>query len=345
MVLVEKDLAVLDALAALKDKRTTIQERIAQMEQRRTEVAAAIYLRVRADYETQVRGLETEEAPLKHKARELYAQLRDSLYQVERENADIMLNLQELEFRHSLGEFADADFAHRKQEIQARLADKADAHQKAKAMRERFTQAMSESDLEADNNATMAVTPISPPPSAAAPANTKPMEPIEPPVAPVMPVPPPVSAYTPIPAAPQNSFAQDFAFPPPPAPNSFASDASRFEPPPPVKPEIKKSANPDATVVFRPGKLVPINPEAGFAPSTLSLKPITIGADNACDIRITAPGIAPRHASITLSRAGFMLKDLAGSAVTIDGLIVTEQLLRDGDTVQIGPARFTFKLV
>jgi hypothetical protein len=340
MVLVEKDLAVLDALAALKDKRTTIQERIAQMEQRRTEVAAAIYLRVRADYETQVRGLESEEAPLKLKARELYSQLRDSLYQVERENADITLGLQELEFRHSLGEFSDADFHGRKKDIEARLAEKADAHHKAKAMRERFTQAMSEAELEADSNATMAVTPV-PPPAPVVASDTKPMEP----VAPAVPVPPPVAAYTPIPPPAQNSFAQDFAFPPPPAPNSFANDAPRFDPPPPVKPEVKKSANPDATVVFRPGKLVPVNPEAGMAPTTLSLKPIMIGADNACDVRITAPGIAPRHVSITLSRAGFMLKDLAGSAVTIDGLSVTEQLLRDGDTVQIGPARFTFKLV
>ena len=381
MVLAETDLAVLDGLGELKAKRDVIQERLAQMEQRRTEVAAPIYLRVRADYEQQVRELESEEAPLKQTARALYAKLRAALDQVERESDEIRLNLAELEFRHSLGEFIDADYRVRKQTVEHKQAEKSEAQIQAKAMRERFVQALGEQELERAElpaaapaptfaaptpaRAESFVAPVLSPPAIPNEALTQPLAPVSPNANSIFNDLPPPSPYTPIPPPSLNSFAEPSrvspqngnlggleAFPPPLAErNAFAeaksNSADKFDAAKPeLKPEApKRPANPDATVVFRPGKFLPANSEAGLAPTTLSLKPIAIGSDNSCDIRLALPGIQKQHASITLSRAGFMLRDLCGSGtVTVDGMVVSEQLLRDGDTVQIGPAKFTFKL-
>ena len=120
------------------------------------------------------------------------------------------------------------------------------------------------------------------------------------------------------------------------------TEPAKMEPP---KMEPRRPANPDATVVFRPGRLTPMNPEAGIAPTMLSLKPIHVGSDSTCDVRISASGVQPRHVEICLTRAGFILKDVGGGGlVLIDGQTITEQLLRDGDAIQIGPARFSFKL-
>jgi pSer/pThr/pTyr-binding forkhead associated (FHA) protein len=132
----------------------------------------------------------------------------------------------------------------------------------------------------------------------------------------------------------------------PPIPGGSDMPApARAVPAPEPKAEPRRPASPDATVVFRPGRLTPMNPEAGIAPTMLSLKPISIGSDNSCDVRLSGPNIQRKQVEITLSRSGFMLKDVGGGGVvSIDGLAVTEQLLRDGDAVQIGAARFSFKL-
>lgn len=312
------DLTVLDELAQLQVTRQTLTDRLKQMDERRAEVPAPVFLRVRADYEQQRSRLELEERPKKKSAKEIYAKLRSRLDALEQADAEAKLNLQELEFRHSLGEFDKAQFNVRKADIDAGIHERAADFETAKVIRERFL-AVFESEAELNANAEAAA-PVSPPVAQPAPP---------PPVT-------PPSNYTPI---PQAAPAQIPGMPPVPAEAPPAPPASE------TKPEIKRPANPDATVVFRPGRLTPMNPEAGIAPTMLSLKPISIGTDPTCDVKLSAANVQRRHVEINLTRAGFMLKDVAGGGfVYIDGQVVTEQLLRDGDSVQIGSARFAFKL-
>jgi hypothetical protein len=308
------DLSVLDQLAELKEQRETLQARLKQMDERRSEVLPAVYLRVRSDYEQQRIKLAALEAPLKNDAREVYSQLRERLDSLARETDEAQISLQELEFRHSLGEFDKPQYNARRGAIEAGMGERAGDSGKAKEIRERFLSVFEhEADLEAD---------VAPP------------QPVAIAVAPPIPEPAPLaSSYTPIPQASMAPQVPGM----PPIPGSA--------PPPPREPEPRRPANPDATVVFRPGRLTPMNPEAGIAPTMLSLKPISIGSDNSCDVRIAAPGVAKRQVDITLSRAGFILKDVGGGGgVLVDGQAVTEQILRDGDSIQIGPARFSFKL-
>jgi predicted component of type VI protein secretion system len=98
--------------------------------------------------------------------------------------------------------------------------------------------------------------------------------------------------------------------------------------------------------VFRQGRLEPRNPEAGSVVQTLGLKPVSIGSDSTCDLQLTAPGIAKRHVDISMTRAGFNVRDSAASgSVKINGSVIQEQVLSEGDTLSLGPAQFNFRLL
>jgi len=327
------DLSVLDELAELKTQREVMQQRLAAMEERRSEVAPAVYLRVQGDYEAQKDSLIQQALPLQAKARALYAQLHEALETLERESESAQLSQQELEFRHSLGEFAEGAFEQRKQAIASALSARQAEHEQARSIRERFLQAFgSESALleaqahsQANSQAGSQAIPEPGKPRFGnlqdAPELTVIVRPVPPPI-PSVSEPPPLSAVT----EPVRSV-------PPPLP---ATPAAQAEP-------IKRS-NPDATVVFRPGKLLPQNKDAGDGALMLSLRPIVIGSASGCDLVLL--NVAGRQAEISLTRAGFMFKDVGGAGLgmlTINDVPVSEQLMRDGDLLQVGTARFAFK--
>ncbi len=323
------DLSVLDELAELKTQRDVMQQRLAAMEERRAEVAPPVYLRVRGDYESQRQLLSEQAQPLQAKARALYAQLHEALEKLEREAENAKLSQQELEFRHSLGEFAGGEFEQRKQAIVSALNASQAEHEQARSIRERFLQAFG-------SESALLEMPMS-----EAPKLEPNIEPTKPrfgnmPDAPeltaiVKPVPPPIPGSINPPA--MGSVTEQVR--PVPAP---------IPPPIPSAPEPVKRANPDATVVFRPGRLLPQNKDAGDSALMLSLRPIVIGSDPGCDVILV--NVAGRQADISLTRAGFMFRDIGGAGVgmlTINDVPVGEQLLRDGDILQVGTARFSFK--
>ena len=51
---------------------------------------------------------------------------------------------------------------------------------------------------------------------------------------------------------------------------------------------------------------------------------------------------ARRHAEVRVSMAGFTLSD-EGGGVRVNGVAVTQHLLRNDDAIDIGPARFVFR--
>lgn len=331
------DLTVLDQLKGLHDQIETLDGRLRAMEEKRGQVADQVYVRVRADYAGQREQLVAQAAPLKVRARELYGQLQAQLTRLDAAFEDHRLATEELELRHALGEFDEAAFSARRQEIADQLGSKRSEREQALAIRDRFVAAFgSERELEAvpaspAPEATLVMPPKvtqTPPVPSSAGAITAPVVPVAAPpqaaetavIPPVVPVPPVVAAPPIIPAVV--------------APPSAATS--------PVSPP--KRGNPDGTLVFRPGRLLPLNGEAGMAPTTLSLKPIVIGSDNSCDVRISHAGIGRRHVEITMSRAGFVLRDVAGgNLVSVNGEVVSERILDDGDTIGVGPAQFQFK--
>jgi hypothetical protein len=335
------DLSVLEALRQIKQERDTIEQRLVQMEARKTEVAPPIYLRVRADYETQKQKLLADEAPLKKKAATLYASVRSQLDHVERRSEESKLALQELQFRHSLGEFTEAEFAEREKKIKADIKSQVHAHNEADLLRARFIDAFdSEAALELAAPVVPEALPSRAPPLPAATLMAAPAQ--LPPVY-IAPAPPtPVPGSGPVlgpPSGPPNLPPAGKMPSPPPLPIDDL--------PPAAAPQGKRG-NPDATMMFRPGRLNPQNAEAGSVQVTISLKPMVIGTDASCDVRVNSAGVADKQAEISLSRSGFMLRNIAeaagNNAVLLNQVPVSEHMLKDGDVIHVGVAHFVFKI-
>ena len=322
------DVTPLDALGRIKQELDTLESRLAAMEAKREAVAAPVYMRVRSDYESRRRALEEEAAPLKATAREQYARLRELLAKSEADHETTRLDREEIEFRFSLGEFDEAEHKKRLKAVDKQLADKAMAREQAEAMKQRFVAVFrSEEELETS-------TPVTP----AAPAATRKLETLtEAQLAAYDTIPP---ATTPPPAPPMATTVM--AIPgAPPQPGAGATQMMRAvrpadvaaapAPPPPRA---------DSTMIMRTARLVPQNAEAGKQSYTVALKPLVIGSEDGCDVRVAAA--ARRHAEIRVSMAGFTLSD-EGGGVKVNGVAVTQHLLRHDDNVEVGPARFTFR--
>jgi hypothetical protein len=313
------DLSAIASLKTLKKEQDQLSERLQAMNDLKTSVATAVYLRVSEDYQQRLRGLEEQANPLKQAAREQYARLRALLDRFEADHEAVKLDQQELELRNKLGEFDDKEFQRRIKLIETSVKDKAEARARALELKSRFLEAFhTESELEpapsrpaaaVDTGNTNRFAAVAKADVAAAEARTHEV--------------PVIVAEAP-PGKTQIMSAINVPEPPRPAARPPVADGS--------------------TQIFRAARLVPQNPEAGKQTYTLSLKPMNIGADAASDVRVGGPGVDPKHAQITVSMAGFTLVDLGSKHGTrVNAEKVRERPLSNEDVIQIGSARFVFR--
>lgn len=309
------DLASIESLKTLKQEQDQLGERLTSMDGMKSNFADAVYQRVRGDYQKRLTVLDEQAAPLKQAAREQYARLRGLLDRFEADHEAVKLDQQELELRHRLGEFDDKEFGRRMKGIETTVKDRGEARARGLELKARFLEGFhSEGELES------AAPSAAPPPVgstnrfsmadlAAAQARTHEV--------------PNVGGD----ASPSKTQAMAAINIPEPA----------RAPPPPVAAE-------GATQIFRAARLVPQNPEAGKQSYTLSLKPISIGADSSNDVRIGGPGVDPKHAKIVVSMGGFTIVDLSSKHGTrVNAEKVRERPLANEDVIQIGAARYVFR--
>lgn len=323
------DVSPLDALGRIKQELDTLEARLASMEEKRDSVAAPVYMRVRSDYESRRRALEEEAAPLKATARNQYARLRELLARSEADHETTRLDREEIEFRFSLGEFDEAEHKKRLKGVDKQLADKAAAREQAEAMKQRFVAVFrSEEELEGDA-APAPAAPVTQPLSPITPAQLSGYDTIPPASTPPPEPPPMATTVMAVPAAAG-------------APNAGATQMMRAIKPGDVAAATAAPTPPraDSTMIMRTARLVPQNAEAGKQTYTVALKPLVIGSDAGCDVRVAAA--ARRHAEVRVSMAGFTLSD-EGGGVRVNGVAVTQHLLRNDDAIDIGPARFVFR--
>ena len=107
------DVSVLADLVRIKNDEDLLADRLAKMEATREKVSAVVYRRVRADYEARKAALEAQARAPREKAGREYSKLRVLVSRAEKELEEARLDDEELEFRHSLGEFGEDDFATR----------------------------------------------------------------------------------------------------------------------------------------------------------------------------------------------------------------------------------------
>jgi hypothetical protein len=327
------DTSPLDKLTELKAEVDTLDQRLEAMEERKEQVAEAVYQRVRADYESRRQKLECEADPLKAAAREQYVKLFALLSRSEADHEAARLDREEVDFRHALGEFDDAEYQTRIGQIDQQLAAKTAAREQALEMRARFVAAFkSEEDLKQAPEQAVRVTPA--PVSRVAAETTLP-----PPPAPPAPAVAETVRMQPLSSA--QLAAAGVATDPAATPTSNpvvdpgATQTMRV-----LKGNPATPPRADQTVVIRGARLVPQNPEAGKITHTVGLKPVMLGSAEQCDIRI--PGSMPHHAEIRVSMAGYTVSDLGGG-VRINGVAIEQHLLRHDDVLEIGPARFAFR--
>lgn len=312
------DLGFLDELHGLITKVAAVDERLQKMAARKADVAAEVYERVHQDYSAQRNELQAKLAPLQARAAEITDSVGSTAEKIDDERQKLNSKIEELEFRFSLGEFDDAEHAQRRKPLQDQLQQVTVAVEKMSMLRQRLASEGSGKAVSRAIPAQSAAPAAGPPPPVASPpsAVAATMQAVLPPE---VRMPPPVAREVP-PSTPQ----------PPPLPADV---------------EVRKPARRDATFVFKPGKLLPQSAEAGSAPLSLGLKPIMVGSAPGCDVCIA--DCPPQHVEFRMARTGFLARDASeGLGFKVNGLLIQgEVLLADGDTIDIGPARFAFKQI
>lgn len=348
------DVSAVESLKTLKSEQDVLTERLQQLEEKRSAVAEAVYLRVRGDYETRNREIEQKAAPLKQEARVQFLELSGLLDRYTGDHEAITLDRQEIDLRHQLGEFDDAEFKRRLADLETELAARAEALKRAQELKASFLDAFhSEAELHV-----AAAPPVAKATAAPIPAPA-PVTPGPGPSAPTVP-----GGFRTMETDLVSDQTQVFATMPPmpPAPPQAAAPAVTVAAAKPARPPSETQMMPvldiplparnntapaaasGATVVVRAARLVPQNPEAGKNSIVLSLNAISIGADSGSDVRVGGPGVDPKHAQLTVSMAGYTVVDLGSPHGTrVNAEKIRERLLRDQDVIQIGAARWVFR--
>jgi hypothetical protein len=229
---------------------------------------------------------------LRERAREEYAKLRAFQSDAARSLQEVGLTKEELEFRNSLGEYPEADFATRLAECQQDLSDRKAWSDEIEQMRDQFRRAFrSETELEAAAD------------SAADDATR------------ILP--------------------SDKAAPPPPPPS-----ASRT----PVTTQVTRAPSSQETIVAAAARVVRIVDGKEERVFTLRPQTNTIGRHPRCEIELPFTEVSRRHAEITLCPDGFRIVDLdSNNGVYVNGKKIKEQVLADGDLIQLGTQNLRFR--
>lgn len=327
-----------DELAMLKKQIDEVRTRMTQMDELKAGVANAVYVRVRADYDARLNDLDQRSGPLKLAAQKAYATLSSELSRLESEHEAMDLDRQEVEFRHQLGEFDVAERQRQLKIIDDKVSSKAAILDRGRKLRERFLAAVGD-------EGELLVTAIESN-SRASESALATME-IKRPVVPQAPVATDADAHviTGRMSIPDATTGQLGAVPvkppavkPPPMPAAGTMVLPAVKVP-------KAHADTLATGVVKLARLVPQSPEAGKQTTVLGVTVTHIGADANNQVRIGGPGVDARHAEIEPSTAGYVLRDhgsLHGTRVNAER--VKERVLQSEDVIQIGAARFVFRL-
>jgi hypothetical protein len=331
------DTSVIDELMEVKRERETISGRLSKMTTEQAQVSDVVFRRVKRDYETRLSGLERKAAPLKDRGRGEYGKLKALLDRLESQHQSTKYDKEELEFRHRLGEFEDKAFEEKLSELERKLDEQKGHLAEANDLRGRFVDAFdSEQELTA---------PPPTAPAAAAPA---------PPAAPAAPAPP---AAAPAMVAVDDGAGITAPQPVPPPTRVGSSGVAPFPPPPaPVAPP-PAAAGIDGTVILAAepppaaqkttemaiAKLVAIDDDLGAR--EFALQPQTfVGRTPDNHVRINKPTVSRRHAQLTQSDKGWVVKDLRSENGTyVNGEKISERALADGDRVHFGTVRLVFR--
>ena len=380
------DDSILTSLIELRHERDALRQRLARMQESASKVSEPVLARVRGDYEARIAALDAKASPLKDAARGAFGRLKPLLDEAQGVCETLRLDQEEVELRHSLGEFDDDVHREKAAQITENLRGAQERSAEISALAARFAAAFDSPDELAPASTSQIDLSAAAADPAPAPASTAPMQndndgtqilPPEPPPAPTPPAAPPLPADSPEPplwlpgaawsasatAEPARATTEELwraATEAPvqarveapveaqhaPAAAETATDASAPEAPAepeaatsgiPARPEGEREPAPRARLEALDGDL---DPQPHY------LEPLTfIGRTPENQVRIYKPAVSRRHAQITESASGWLLRDLSSENGTyVNGQRINEHLLADGDRVQFGTSRFVVRL-
>ncbi len=301
------DTAPIEALLEIQKEQEQLKGLLAKAEGTRGKVAEAVYKRVRQDYEARLEALEAKARPLREKARAEQAKLAPLHERFRKAQEDARLDVEELKFRHDVGELKEDEFAKRQTALEEGLAQKDRDFQAADALAQRFASVVG-----------AAPQAESPPPAEGVP---------EPPTAPRMKT-PAVPGPPPLPSAalPQED-------------PTVAAARGRA----PTEPQTIPGGVIEGTVMAKFATLVTAD---GNPPQEYRLGPRTsLGRVRENEISIQKPSVSRKHAVIALTPEGYVITDLdSGNGTFVNDERVKTRKLQDGDRVRLGDRAFVFKL-
>ena len=94
-----------------------------------------------------------------------------------------------------------------------------------------------------------------------------------------------------------------------------------------------------------PARLVWVRSDGTEVPFVLRPQPMLVGREEGADIRLDEPLVSRGHARIEARGDGYVVLDLGSTNLTkVNGVVVAECILRDGDEVLFGRAKCRFEL-
>jgi hypothetical protein len=282
------DTSAIGELVRIRDEEDRFQERLQKMESGRGTVSPAVFERVQRDYTSRLEALDAEARPLRDRARAEYAKLRVLQSEAERALQEVGLAKEELEFRNSLGEYQDGDFATRLAACQQNVADRKAWADEIGRMREQFRKAF----------------------------------------------------------RPRRSSRPRF--------RAGRRNADRVRRKGLARDRPRRLRTPVTTQVARallagkrsrrPRRASSGSSTARRTGSSRSVPTRTRSAATRCEIELPFTEVSRRHAEIRLGPDGFRVVDLSSNnGVYVNGKKVKEQVLVDGDLIQVGTQNLRFR--
>lgn len=152
-----------------------------------------------------------------------------------------------------------------------------------------------------------------------------------------------IAGPTPPPAPPPPKPVSPGPLAPPPAAEAPGADGTVILSPAALAPPPAPAAQ-GKTVVLSLAKLVAIDTDLGA--TEFPLEPLSfVGRTPDNQIRLNKPAVSRRHAQLSQTENGWLLKDLQSENGTwVNGDRIRERLLAEGDRVQFGTVRLVFRL-
>lgn len=343
------DTAVLQKLLDIRTEQTRVETFRKRADELQSQVADAVRHRVLEDYAKREATLEQQVTALKPQVRKEYQKVRDLVNRITIAHEAARLDKEELEFRHAVGELDDAELA-AQIERPSRLLDQCQKDlAEVDQVKARFLEAFRPGEVEEMETAT-------PQPTETVSADMTFLAPVERLMptggatgsSPVTTL-PGTDAPAPASVAPSGTThtGTTSAAAPMDDRTRLADLSSLMAPPATAKQPPESGA--DRTMLLPLAALLVGDSASGGRPGGIpsefrlgAANYIGRSADN--QIPLARPGVSRKHALISVGPTGYSIKDLQSQNGTfVNGERITEVQLADGNTIDIGDVRLTFR--